>query len=99
VASRSPKSDQAFAWGDFQLGRHLARLAELEYVLEDLVERIPLAGEDGEPLRRELEEFLRAARGESSRLVSAREGREALEIALRIGRQIERFADVTLETA
>lgn len=67
--------------------------------LEDLVERIPLVGEDGEPLRRELEEFLRAARGESSRLVSARDGRDALEIALRIGRQIERFADVTLETA
>ena len=67
--------------------------------LEDLVERIPLTGAEGEPLRRELEEFLRAARGEASQLVSAREGRAALEIALRIGREIEHFADVSLETA
>lgn len=91
--------DLARGRGEFLRRREGGGRPEPPGALEDLVERIPLAGEDGEPLRRELEEFLRAARGESSRLVSAREGRDALEIALRIGRQIERFADVTLETA
>lgn len=67
--------------------------------LGDLVERVPLSGDDREPLALELEEFLRAVRGEDSRVVSAREGRAALEIALRIGTQIERHDDVSLETA
>jgi len=67
--------------------------------LADLVERIPLETDDREPLLLELQDFLRAVRGEDSRVVSAREGRAALEIALRIGHQIERHADVPLETA
>lgn len=67
--------------------------------LADLVERVPLVAEEAEPLLLELEEFLRAVRGEESRVVSAREGRAALEIALRIGTQIERHADVAVETA
>ena len=67
--------------------------------LGDLVERVPLSGDDREPLALELEEFLRAVRGEDSRVVSARQGRAALEIALRIGTQIERHDDVPLETA
>ena len=65
--------------------------------LADIVERIPLRGDGREPLALELEAFLAAVRGESSPVVSAREGRAALEVALRIGRSIQRFADVALE--
>lgn len=65
--------------------------------LEELVERVPLRGDGAEPLRLELESFLDAVRGRESPMVSAREGRDALEIALRITREIERFADVALE--
>ena len=61
--------------------------------LEDVVERVTLRGDGREPLKLELEAFLGAVRGEASRVVSAREGRAALEIAHRIGRQIEEFAD------
>ncbi len=60
--------------------------------LEDLVDRVPIQGDGREPLRLELEAFLDAVRGEASRVVSAREGRDALEIAHRIGREIDRFA-------
>lgn len=67
--------------------------------LADLVDRIPLQTDDREPLLLELTDFLRAVRGEDSRVVSARDGRAALEIALRIGHQIERHADVVVETA
>ena len=69
------------------------------HALSDLVERIPLQGDGREPLRLELEAFLAAVRGESSPVVSAREGRAALEVAFRIGRSIERFADVALEAS
>jgi len=65
--------------------------------LADIVERIPLRGDGREPLTLELEAFLAAVRGEASPVVSAREGRAALEVALRIGRSIQRFADVALE--
>ena len=61
--------------------------------LEDVIERVPLRGDGREPLKLELEAFLDAVRGEASRVVSAREGRAALEIAHRIGREIEQFAD------
>lgn len=67
--------------------------------LEDVVERIPLTGDDREPLRLELEAFLDAVEGRPSRMVSARQARAALEIALRITREIEHFNDVSLETA
>lgn len=65
--------------------------------LEEAVERVPLDGDGAEPLRLELESFLDAVRGRESRMVSAREGRAALEIALRITREIERFNDAALE--
>lgn len=61
--------------------------------LEDVVERVPLQGDGREPLKLELRAFLGAVRGEASRVVSAREGRAALEIAHRIGREIDQFAD------
>lgn len=62
-----------------------------------LLERVPLAADGEEPLKLELEALLRAARGQVSDLVSAREGRAALEVALAITREIEEFAHVVDE--
>ncbi len=64
---------------------------------EDLVDRIELAADPTEPLRRELKAFLEAARGEDSRLVTGPEGRRALAVALGITREIEEFADVVAQ--
>jgi predicted dehydrogenase len=65
--------------------------------LEDLVDRIELTAESAEPLRLQLEAFLEAARGQASRLVTGREGRRALAVALGITREIEEFADVVAQ--
>lgn len=73
------------------------RPAELPPGLRDVLERIPLSGDGVEPLRLELESFLRAVRGEAGRVVSAREGRAALELALAITREIEEFTDVVAQ--
>jgi predicted dehydrogenase len=62
--------------------------------LADIVERIPIQGDAAEPLRLELEAFLGALKGEGTGSVSAAEGRAALEIALRIEKEIEASAYV-----
>lgn len=67
--------------------------------LDELVERRPLWGDGREPLLLELRSFLDSVRGRDSRLVSAREARDALEIALHISEEIERYADVTVEAS
>ena len=54
------------------------------------VERVPLEAPDGEPLRLEFESFVAALRGEQPVAVSGGDGREALEVALRIVAEIER---------
>ena len=56
--------------------------------LADIVERIPLVGDGGEPLRRELENFRDAARGIALPAVSGSEGRAALAVALSIEERI-----------
>jgi predicted dehydrogenase len=67
----------------------LARTKELgELSLADIVERVPVRGDDAEPLRLELEAFIRAVKGDTTGCVSAAEGRAALEIALRIENEI-----------
>jgi predicted dehydrogenase len=58
--------------------------------LEAFVERVPLEAPEGEPLRLELESFLSALRGEGPVAVTGQEGRDALEVALRIMKDIER---------
>lgn len=89
--------DLAAGSGAF-LRRREAAVEEGEVAdLGDVVERIPLVGDGREPLRLELEAFLQAIRGEDSPLVSAREGRAALELALKINREIERFANASME--
>jgi predicted dehydrogenase len=54
------------------------------------VERVPLDAPDGEPLRLEFASFVAAVRGEQPVAVTAADGREALEVALRIVAEIER---------
>jgi predicted dehydrogenase len=53
--------------------------------LEDAVEEVPLEAPEGDALRLELAEFVRAASGKPSAGVSGAEGRAALELALRVG--------------
>jgi predicted dehydrogenase len=57
--------------------------------IEDLVERVPLRGDGGEPLRHELESFVAAVRGEAAVAVSGRDGRRALAAALEIVDRIQ----------
>jgi predicted dehydrogenase len=68
---------------------NLAELATAPIALEQVVERIPLEAEEGEPLRLEFESFLAAVRGEAPIAVTGEEGREALAVALRIERDIK----------
>lgn len=68
----------------------LARLAHAPLELEAFVEAVPLVAPEGEPLRLEIDSFVQAINGEAPLVVSGRDGRDALEIALRIVREIER---------
>jgi predicted dehydrogenase len=52
--------------------------------IQDLVERIPLEGDSGEPLAHELNSFVAAVRGEAPVPVSGHDGRRALAVALEI---------------
>ena len=54
------------------------------------VERVAIDAPEGEPLKLELESFVAALRGESPVAVTAEDGRDALAVALRIVREIER---------
>jgi predicted dehydrogenase len=67
---------------------NLAELATAPIALEQVVERIPLEAEEGEPLRLEFESFLAAVRGEAPIAVTGEEGREALAVALQIEHDI-----------
>ena len=58
--------------------------------LEAFVERVSLDAPEGEPLRLELESFVAALRVEAPVVVTGEDGREALAVALRIDREIER---------
>jgi predicted dehydrogenase len=57
--------------------------------IDEIVERVPLRGDGAEPLRRELDSFLAAARGESEVVVTGEEGRAALAVALEIVHRID----------
>ncbi len=58
--------------------------------LAALVERIPLQGDGGEPLRKELESFRDAVVGKAPPAVSGEEGRAALEVTLSIEERIRK---------
>ncbi len=70
----------------------LAALAKAPLELDAFVERVALEAPEGEPLRLEFESFAAALRGEAPVVVSGEDGREALAVALRIVREIERGA-------
>jgi len=53
------------------------------------VERVPVEAPDGEPLRLELEAFVKAVAGEAPIAVTGDDGREALAVALTIVHDIE----------
>lgn len=74
------RPDVAFAPGLPVLGRRL----------EDVVERVPLRSDGGEPLRHELESFLAAVRGSSRVAVTGEDGRRALATAMEIMERIDR---------
>jgi predicted dehydrogenase len=73
----------------------LVSLASSAQPLEAFVERLALDAPEGEPLRLELESFVSALRGELPVAVSGEDGREALAVALRIVRDIERALPVS----
>ena len=85
--------DLAAGTGEFfRLRRDLdpVQLAAAPRALEEFVERIALEAPEAEPLRLELAQFLEAIAGRASVPVTGEEGREALAVALRIMREIER---------
>jgi predicted dehydrogenase len=67
-----------------------SQIAKAPLALEAFVERVVLDAEEGEPLRLELESFVAAVQGRAAVVVSGDDGREALAVALRINREIER---------
>jgi predicted dehydrogenase len=67
----------------------LAELAKASQSIEKFVERIKLKAPEGEPLRLEHESFIAAIQGRSPVVVTGEDGRDALDVALRIVREIE----------
>lgn len=67
--------------------------------LDDFVERTVIEGDGEEPLRAELDAFVAALAGEASSVVTGREGRDALAIALNISREIERYQHASAENS
>lgn len=91
--------DLAAGRGDFfRLRRDLdpRELAAHPRALEEFVEHIPLEAPEAEPLWLELTQFRDAIAGRGPVAVSGEEGREALEVALRIMGEIERSAHSTV---
>ena len=85
--------DLAAGNGEFyqlKKGFDVAEVAKGPLALEAFVERIPLEGPDEQPLKLELISFLGTVRGKHEVAVSGEDGREALAIALRIVREIEK---------
>jgi predicted dehydrogenase len=68
----------------------LVELAKASQSIEKFVERIKLKAPEGEPLRLEHESFIAAIEGKSPIVVTGEDGRDALEVALRIVREIEK---------
>ncbi|MBW3656136.1 MAG: Gfo/Idh/MocA family oxidoreductase [Gemmatimonadetes bacterium] len=88
--------DLAAGTGEFLRLKPGARLPEGSELgmaaLLGVVERVELKGDGAEPLRAELEAWIRAVRGEGPLVVSGEAGRDALAVALRIMERIEQHA-------
>jgi predicted dehydrogenase len=68
----------------------LVELAKSSQSIEKFVERHKLKAPEGEPLRLEHESFIAAIEGKSPLVVTGEDGRDALAVALRIVREIEK---------
>jgi predicted dehydrogenase len=68
----------------------LVELAKASQSIEKFVERIKLKAPEGEPLRLEHESFIAAIEGKAPVVVTGEDGRDALDVALRIVREIEK---------
>jgi predicted dehydrogenase len=88
--------DLAAGTGEFLRLKPGARLPEGSELgmaaLLGMVERVELKGDGAEPLRAELEAWIKAVRGEGPLVVSGEAGRDALAVALRIMERIEQHA-------
>ena len=87
--------DLAKGTGEFLRLKPGARIPEGEVgpaALLGLVDRVELRGDGTEPLRAELEAWVRAVRGEGPLVVSGHDGRQALAVALEILGRIEHHA-------
>ena len=85
--------DLAAGTGEFYRLRtdvDFSALAKAPLALEAFVDRVVVDAPEGEPLRLELESFIAAVQGRTPVVVSGDDGREALAVALRINREIER---------
>lgn len=85
--------DLAAGTGEFYRLRtdvDFSAIAKAPLALEAFVERVVLDAPEGEPLRLELESFVAAVHGGAGVVASGDDGREALAVALRINREIER---------
>ena len=85
--------DLAAGTGEFYRLRtdvDFSTIARTPLALESFVERVVLDAPEGEPLRLELESFIAALQGQTEVIASGEDGREALAVALRINREIER---------
>ena len=68
----------------------LVSLVRTAQPIEAFVERVPIDAPEGEPLRLELESFVAAITGQAPVAVTGENGRDALEVALNIVKDIER---------
>ncbi len=75
-----------------------AQIGQAPMDLTEIVERIPFQGDGAEPLRRELENFRDAVRGAGPPVVTGRDGRAALAVALAIQEKIESHVTHTRPT-
>ncbi|HEX8695233.1 MAG TPA: Gfo/Idh/MocA family oxidoreductase [Longimicrobium sp.] len=94
--------DLAQGRGEFLRLKKGATLPEGDFSLLSLmnvVERVELKGDGTEPLRAELEAWVAALRGEGPLVVSGRDGRDALAVALRIMEKIDDHAVALAGTA
>jgi predicted dehydrogenase len=83
-----PAAGSVAAGADAQAGA-IERLLQAGGGIQDLVERIPLTGDGGEPLAYELKSFIAAVRGDAPVPVSGHDGRRALAVALEIVGKIQ----------
>jgi predicted dehydrogenase len=85
--------DLAAGTGEFYRLRtdvDFSAITKAPLALEAFVDRVVLDAPEGEPLRLELESFIAAVQGRTRVVVTGDDGREALAVALRINREIER---------